>query len=157
MPLAGSGVGIRSAVCSTVGERLGVGAQTLPGWVAATRRPVLQVIQRRAQQTLAQKKARLHIVEGFLVAVDDLDAVVRAIRSTADARAARGALQEGWGFTEVQADAVLNISLRRLTGLAVNELKGEKDDLVDSIAQLDALLGDPVCAHLHSVFVPAIL
>lgn len=112
---------------------------------------MLQVIQRRAEQTLAQKEARLHIVEGFLVAVDDLDAVVKAIRSTADARAAKGALQAGWGFTEVQADAVLNISLRRLTGLAVDELKGEKNELMGHIAQLGALLEDRVRATFIQV------
>lgn len=105
---------------------------------------MVQVIQRRAEQTLAQKQARLHIVEGFLLAVDDLDRVVKAIRSAADVKAARGALQAGWELSEVQADAVLNISLRRLTGLAIDELKGEQKELTNRIGQLHTLLGDPV-------------
>lgn len=86
----------------------------------------------------------MHIVEGFALAVDNLDAVVKAIRAVADGGAAKAALQEVWGFSGEQADAVLNMSLRRLTGLAVGELKLERQELARNISQLQALLDDPV-------------
>ncbi|NJR43350.1 MAG: hypothetical protein HC767_12505 [Akkermansiaceae bacterium] len=104
----------------------------------------LQVIERRSQQQLGIRKARRHIVEGFLLAVDDMDNVVKTIRSADDGKAARDSLQKQLSLSEEQADAVLNMSLRRLTGLAVNELRSEEKHLKQQIDDLTSLLADPV-------------
>jgi DNA gyrase subunit A len=85
-------------------------------------------------------------VEGFLLAVDDLENVVKTIRSADDGRAARDRLQEQLSISEEQADAVLNMSLRRLTGLAVDELRSEEKQLKEQIDDLTSLLADPVCS-----------
>eukprot|EP00892_Ulva_mutabilis_P010799 jgi/Ulvmu1/8091/UM004_0330.1 len=102
-----------------------------------------QVVQKRTEEALAQQQARMHIVEGFMLAVDNLDEVVKAIRAAADGGAAKAALQQAWGFSGEQADAVLNMSLRRLTGLAVGALKEEQQELTKETSQLQALLQDP--------------
>lgn len=105
----------------------------------------IQVIERRVQQQLDIRKARRHIVEGFLLAVDDLDNVVKTIRAADDGKAARGSLQQQLTISQEQADAVLNMSLRRLTGLAVGELRTEEKELKQQIDDLTSLLADPVC------------
>jgi DNA gyrase subunit A len=102
------------------------------------------VIEKRAKQQLEIRKARIHIVEGFLRAVDDLDNVVKTIRSASDVRAAKEKLQEQLGISEEQSDAVLNMSLRRLTGLAVEELRSEQQQLKLQIQDLASLLATPV-------------
>lgn len=105
-------------------------------------------MQQRTEQALAQQQARLHIVDGFLLAMDDLDAVVKAIRSAADGKAAKVALQDGWQLSGQQADALLNMSLRRLTGLAIGELRNEQQELQVHLSKLQALLDDPVSFSL---------
>lgn len=113
-------------------------------WDSREQEGKVQVVRRRAQRSLQLKQSRLHIVVGFLTAVDDLDAVVKTIRNAKDGRVAKAALQEGWGLDEDQADAVLNLSLRRLTGLAIDELKREAQHLEKDIASLEKLLGSEV-------------
>lgn len=79
-----------------------------------------------------------------MLAVDDLDNVVKTIRSADDGRAARDSLQQQLSISEEQADAVLNMSLRRLTGLAVGELRNEENQLKQQVDDLSSLLADPV-------------
>lgn len=109
----------------------------------------LQVIEKRAQQQLGIHQARKHIVEGFLLAVDDLENVVKRIRAAKDGKAARESLQQQLTVSEEQADAVLNMSLRRLTGLAVGELRKEEKELDKQINDLTSLLADPVRHPSH--------
>lgn len=104
----------------------------------------MQVIEKRAQQQLQICKGRKHIVEGFLVAVDDLETAVKTIRAASDGKAARDSLRQLLTISEEQADAVLNMSLRRLTGLAVGELRKEEKELKQQIDDLTSLLENPV-------------
>jgi hypothetical protein len=83
-------------------------------------------------------------VEGFLTAVDDLSGVVKAIRGAKDGKAAKDELMKSWSLTDTQADAVLNLSLRRLTGLAIVELRAEGEALRNETTKLEALLADKV-------------
>jgi DNA gyrase subunit A len=106
------------------------------------------VLRKRAEQLLSKQSARLHIVEGFLLAVDDVDNVVKAIRSAEDGREAKQILLAQWEMSEEQADAVLNMSLRRLTGLAIGELRKEHTELTNATTGLNALLADPVRANV---------
>jgi DNA gyrase subunit A len=73
-----------------------------------------------------------------------MDNVVKTIRTASDGRAARDSLQQQLNISEEQADAVLNMSLRRLTGLAVGELRNEEKQLKQQINDLTSLLADPV-------------
>ena len=100
------------------------------------------MVTRRAQLTLSQKRARQHIVSGFLRAVDHLDAVVALIRAAADGKAAKAQLIERFEFSDEQAEAILNLSLRRLTGLAIGELRKEDGELTTAIGRLEGLLKD---------------
>ena len=105
----------------------------------------MQVIEKRAQQQLQIRKVRRHIVEGFLVAVDDLENAVKTVRAARDGKDARDSLRKQLSISEEQADAVLNMSLRRLTGLAVGDLRSEEKQLKQEIDDLTSLLADPVC------------
>lgn len=104
----------------------------------------MQVVSRRAERSLVLKRARLHVVNGFLTAVGDLNAVVKAIRAARDGKAAKAALQQKWSLDEEQAEAVLNLSLRRLTGLAIDELRKEAATLGKDISSLEKLLASKV-------------
>ena len=104
----------------------------------------MQVVTRRARCSLAAKQARLHIVQGFLVTAAGVEKVVHAIRTARDGKAAKQALQSGWQLSGEQADAVLNLPLRRLTGLAIEELQKEDKQLNKDVKGLQALLADNV-------------
>ena len=108
------------------------------------RRGPLQVVTKRAKRSLQLKEARLHIVTGFLTTAADVEAVVRAIREARDGKAAKAALQQGWQLSDEQADAVLNMPLRRLTGLAIGELTKEDASLRKDIKGLQKLLDNRV-------------
>jgi DNA gyrase/topoisomerase IV, subunit A len=112
----------------------------------------MQVVTKRAQRSLALKEARLHLVTGFLAVAADVEAVVKAIRGAHDGKAAKAALLQGWSLSDEQADAVLNMALRRLTGLAIGELSKEDAQLKKDIKGLQKLLADkarccPVLEH----------
>jgi DNA gyrase subunit A len=100
----------------------------------------LDVVVRRSQFRLRKATERLHLVEGLLIAIDHIDEVVAIIRSSADTPEARGRLMERLDLTEVQADYVLELRLRRLTALAHDELIGEKVELEKTIAKLEKIL-----------------
>jgi DNA gyrase subunit A len=101
----------------------------------------LEVVVRRSTFRLGRARDRLHLVEGFLVALDNIDEVVRIIRGSQDTAEARSALMERFSLTEVQANAILDMPLRRLTALEKLKLEEERDELVARIADLDAILG----------------
>ena len=99
------------------------------------------VVTRRTRYELAQAEARVHILEGLIVAVDNLDEVIRIIRSSKNPREARERLMARFALTEIQAQAILDMRLQRLTNLEVLSLRKEYEDLVKRVAQLKAILG----------------
>ena len=101
----------------------------------------LDVVVRRSEYRLRRAEERLHLVEGLLIAIDNIDEVVRIIRNSADTPEARTQLMERLGLTEPQAEYVLELRLRRLTALAYDELVEEKRTLEQTIADLKKILG----------------
>ena len=104
----------------------------------------MEVIERRTRFRLDEAEKRAHILEGLIIAVDNIDEVIRIIRGSADTGAARSALMERFELSEVQANAILDMPLRRLTALEVDKLRTELAELQDLIAELKAILADPV-------------
>jgi len=110
----------------------------------------IEVVTRRSEFRLRKAQARAHIVEGLLRAIDMLDAVIAAIRASEDRPAARTALMaEPFSFTEEQAEHILDMTLGRLTRLGRANLEEEMEELRRTIAELEAILGDP--ARLRGV------
>ena len=103
----------------------------------------VEVTTRRAQYDLDKAKDRDHILEGLLKAIDNLDEVISIIRGSDDAEAARNNLITRFDLTQVQAQAILDMQLRRLTALDHLRLEEEHADLTRQIAELEALLADP--------------
>ena len=103
----------------------------------------MEVIERRSQFRLRKAQDRAHIVEGLLIAVDNIDEVVAIIRDSEDVDTARGALMERFELSEIQAKAILDMQLRRLTALNTSELREEFGALQEEIAGLEAILADP--------------
>src|SRR4029453_3662342 len=83
-----------------------------------------------------------HVLQGYLIALDNLDAVIALIRASADTEEARAGLMERFGLTERQASAILELRLSRLTGLARKEVEDEFAELQARIGELRALLSD---------------
>ena len=102
-----------------------------------------EIVTRRSKYELRQAERRAHILQGYLIALDNLDAVIALIRGSDDTDSARTGLQETFGLSEEQAQAILDLRLARLTGLARKEIEGEYADLQERIAELRAILGDP--------------
>jgi DNA gyrase subunit A len=100
------------------------------------------VVRRRTTFELRKARERAHILEGYLIALDRLDEVIALIRGSADGPTAREGLVAAFGLTEVQAQAVLDMRLQRLTGLEREKLQGEYRELQEEIARLEAILGD---------------
>jgi DNA gyrase subunit A len=104
----------------------------------------VDVITRRSQYRLDKARARAHIVEGLLRCLDQLDAVISLIRGSEDRGAARqGLMAAPFGFTEIQANHILDMTLGRLTRLGRAELDEEMARLRETIAELEAILADP--------------
>jgi DNA gyrase subunit A len=100
----------------------------------------LEIIQRRSRYELARRKARLHIVEGLLIALDQIDDVIDTIRRSRTANTARHNLMRKFKLTEKQATAILDMQLRRLAAMERSKLKKEKKELKARIKYLEALL-----------------
>ena len=103
----------------------------------------LSVVTRRSEFRLARKKERLHLVEGLLVAIVDIDEVIQVIRTSDDGEQARTRLIEVFDLSQVQAEYILELRLRRLTRFSRIELEAERDQLHREIEELEAILGDP--------------
>jgi DNA gyrase subunit A len=100
----------------------------------------LQVVTRRSRFRLDRKTERLHLVDGLLRAIVDIDSVIAVIRASDDADAARVSLQSTFDLTEIQADYILELRLRRLTKFSRLDLETEREALVVDIAALTTLL-----------------
>ena len=101
-----------------------------------------EVVQRRSAHRRARAAERLHLVEGLLIAILDIDEVIQVIRSSDDAAAARVRLIDIFDLSEAQANYILDMPLRRLTKFSRLELESEQSDLQATIAELDRILAD---------------
>ena len=100
----------------------------------------IEVVRRRTQYDLNKARQREHIVEGLLTAIDHLDDVIRIIRRARDGEEASNQLRTRYLLSEDQAKAILDMSLRKLTGLETQALRTEEDDLKKTITDLEAIL-----------------
>lgn len=101
-----------------------------------------EVVVRRTQYELKEAKKRAHILEGYLIALDHLDEVIALIRGSVNPEAAKDGLITQFGMTEIQAKAVLELRLQRLTGMERDKIREEHAELMKLIAHLEAILGD---------------
>ena len=101
-----------------------------------------EVVVRRTKHELRQREDRLHILEGLLIAISDLDRVIELIRASRDPDTARRRLVEEFDLSEIQAQAILDLRLQRLTALEADKIKREHADTVERIRELRELLGD---------------
>jgi DNA gyrase subunit A len=102
-----------------------------------------EVVTRRSKDELRKAEQRAHVLEGYLIALDSIDAIVALIRAAADSEEARTQLMDRFSLTEIQAQAILDLRLARLTGLARKEIEAEYKDLRERIGELRAILGEP--------------
>ncbi|WP_206446849.1 DNA gyrase/topoisomerase IV subunit A [Agrococcus sp. KRD186] len=107
----------------------------------------VSVVRRRSEFRLAKKRDRLHLVEGLLIAILDIDEVIQVIRSSDDSEQARGRLQGIFDLSEAQAEYILELRLRRLTKFSRIELEAERDELKAQIAELERILGSVEALH----------
>ena len=102
-----------------------------------------EVITRRTRFDLKKAQARKHIVDGLLLAIDNLDEVVRIIRASKTRDEAKASLQAKFGFTDLQVNAILEMRLYQLVGLERDKLADELAKLLATIAELESILADP--------------
>ena len=101
-----------------------------------------EVVTRRTAYDLRKAEERLHILEGYRIALDNLDAVISLIRNSPDPRVAREGLMTHFALSEIQAQAILDLRLQRLTGLERDKIMDEHRETVELIAKLRAILAD---------------
>ncbi|SMH38247.1 MULTISPECIES: DNA gyrase subunit A [Cyanophyceae] len=100
----------------------------------------VEVITRRTRYELRKAQERDHILQGLLIALDNLDAVIHLIRQAADTAIARQGLMDGYNLSQAQADAILQMQLRRLTALEADKIEAEHQDLLLKITDLEDIL-----------------
>jgi DNA gyrase subunit A len=98
------------------------------------------IIVRRTEFDIAEAKKREHILEGLKIAVDNIDEVIKIIRASPDTPTADAALRKRFGLSELQADAILNMRLAKLTGLEIDKLEAELKEVRATIAELQSIL-----------------
>ena len=101
-----------------------------------------EVVTRRTAYDLRKAEERLHILEGLRIALDNLDAVITLIRNSQDPKVAKDGLMANFGLSEIQAQAILDMRLQRLTGLERDKILQEHRETVEVIAKLRAILAD---------------
>src|SRR2546430_1721430 len=102
-----------------------------------------EVVIRRSKHELRKAEDRAHVLAGYLIALDNIDAIVALIRAADDVDDARIQLMERFSLSEIQAQAILDLRLRALTGLERKRVEEEHADLQERIGELRAILGDP--------------
>ena len=101
-----------------------------------------EVVQRRAIFQLKEAEKKAHILQGYLIALDHLDEVIKLIRNAANPEVAREGLMSQFGMSEIQAKAVLELRLQRLTGMEINKIREEYEEIMKFINYLKDLLAD---------------
>ncbi len=101
-----------------------------------------EVVQRRALFQLKEAEKKAHILQGYLIALDHLDEVIKLIRNAANPEIAREGLMTQFGMSEIQAKAVLELRLQRLTGMEINKIREEYEEIMKLINYLKDLLAD---------------
>ena len=101
-----------------------------------------RVVTRRTQFELRQAEARLHILDGLLIALKNLDAIIKLIRASRDVETARSGLMKTFSLTQLQAQAILDMTLRRLTGLEREKIETEHKETLETITRLKKILAD---------------
>ena len=101
-----------------------------------------EVVVRRAQYELKEAEKKAHILQGYLIALDNLDAVIQLIRNAPNPDNAKEGLIREFGMSEIQAKAVLELRLQRLTGMEIEKIKAEYEEIMKTIAYLKDLLSD---------------
>lgn len=109
----------------------------------------LEVVQRRSRFDLARAKERVHILEGLLIALDHLDEVIAVIRKSRNMNSARSNLMKNFSVTEMQAQAILDMPLRRLASLEIRKIRQEYKEKFRLIKSLTALLASPQKQRRH--------
>ncbi|WP_306231167.1 DNA gyrase/topoisomerase IV subunit A [Agrococcus beijingensis] len=107
----------------------------------------VSVVRRRSEFRLQKRRDRLHLVEGLLIAILDIDEVIQIIRTSDDSEQSRSRLQTIFDLSEAQAEYILDLRLRRLTKFSRIELEGEADELRAQIAELERILGTEAALH----------
>ncbi|MGZ4104035.1 MAG: DNA gyrase subunit A, partial [Actinomycetota bacterium] len=103
----------------------------------------VDVVTRRTRYRLRKAEERAHVLEGLLIAINNLDAVINLIRNSASVDEARQGLIAQFHLSEIQANAILDMQLRRLAALERQKIQDEYDDLMTQIAEFKAILADP--------------
>lgn len=101
-----------------------------------------EVVVRRTEYELRKAEARAHILEGLIIASDNIDEVIRIVRGAANADEARASLIKTFELTEIQARAIVEMRLRQLTGLEQDKLRAEYDEIIETIADLKDILAN---------------
>lgn len=102
-----------------------------------------EVITRRTEYDLRKAEARIHLLEGFLKALENIDKVIQSIKASENSEKAKTVLMEQFGFTEAQTKAILDMKLQRLTGLEREKIETEHKELIIQIARYKEILSDP--------------
>jgi DNA gyrase subunit A len=100
----------------------------------------VEAITRRTRYQLRKAEERDHLLQGLLIALENIDAIIRLIRGAADTATAKIELESGFGLSQTQADAILQMQLRRLTALEAEKIQAEHEDLQTQIADLNDIL-----------------
>ena len=101
-----------------------------------------EVVIRRTQFELKQAQARIHILNGYIIALDNIDPIIKLIKSSKDSSEAISKMKEGYNLDEIQAKSILEMKLQKLTGLERSKIQKEHDELVELIKRLEAILAD---------------
>jgi DNA gyrase subunit A len=102
-----------------------------------------EVIVRRTQFDLDAAEKRAHILEGFIIALDNIDEVIKTIKASKDVQTASESLQSKFGLSEIQAKAILDMRLQRLTGLEREKIQNEYREIIETIERLRSILASP--------------
>ena len=101
-----------------------------------------EVVVRRSKYELSEAQKRAHVLEGLLIAIDNLDAVIKLIRASQTVDIAKEGLMSNFGLSEIQSKAILDLRLQKLTGLERDKLKAEYNELMEQIAYLQRILDE---------------
>ena len=101
-----------------------------------------EVVIRRTQFELKQAQARIHILNGYIIALENIDPIINLIKSSKDSSEAISKMKEGYNLDEIQAKSILEMKLQKLTGLERSKIQKEHDELVELIKRLEAILAD---------------